>query len=1028
MMSNKLFSGKSRQPRQRHILHVWGLVVVLAAFFSVMAHLLWSGYVDAVRATEKSTLDLANLYESHLNASLRRADAVLLNMTLSLPPIYKTLAGGEMSRAAVAVQVENHVIGFEEVTGVYLVDARGMLRYASDSSLVDIDLADRDYFYQLRDRPAQRFFISDVLTARTTGKATVMLARPVLGAKGEFLGVVGLAMNLDFLGKLLASSVLRNSQLAIRRIEDGRLVVRNYLEDADENTVVPDGLIQKVIGSGQVQGSYTENGWIGGSGRILGFRKVAAYPWVVVVGTRKGDAMVDWQSRGSAILAIMLFMGCGGLLLIRALNRAHQEILDVVGEMGKLSLAVEQNPNSVVITDLEGNIEYVNLGFCNNTGYVAEEVVGQNARLLKSGQTPIASFESMWQSLLEGRSWKGEFINRSKGGELQTNFAHVLPLRQEDGSITNYVSIQEDITEKKRQGDELKRYRLHLEELVKERTSQLLDANAVLLRHHAEIAELYNDAPCGYHSLDSDGRFIRINDTELAWLGYRRDEVERELAFGELLATHDQAAFSAHFAQLRDSNVVSVAQYDMVRRDGSLLPVQINSRPVRDADGRFLHSLATVIDNTERKLWEQHITTLNEALAQRARDLEAATQVAESANRSKSVFLSNMSHEIRTPMSAIIGMTYLLRREVSGSKPEDYLNKISAAAQHLLGIINDILDISKIEAGKLVLEQMDINLHAVFGNVTSLIAQRAQEKGLLLSCYIDPRIPAVLQGDPLRLGQVLLNFAGNAVKFTESGAIEIRASLIELHGEHIRIRFTVEDHGIGISAADQVRLFTPFEQADGSTTRKYGGTGLGLAICQKLTQLMHGEVGVESVQGKGSLFWFTARLGCRPAGSGRPSGVIAETLAEDHAEQILLHDYHGRRILLAEDNLINQEVIREFLTDIGMLVDTADNGAVAVDLAARRDYDLILMDMQMPEMGGIEATRLIRCRPGGQQVPIVALTANAFEEDRERCLAAGMDDFLGKPVNPERFFATLLRWLTVGKRLSSAAAPSETAT
>jgi CheY-like chemotaxis protein len=191
---------------------------------------------------------------------------------------------------------------------------------------------------------------------------------------------------------------------------------------------------------------------------------------------------------------------------------------------------------------------------------------------------------------------------------------------------------------------------------------------------------------------------------------------------------------------------------------------------------------------------------------------------------------------------------------------------------------------------------------------------------------------------------------------------------------------------------------------------------------------MHGEVGVESVQGKGSLFWFTARLGCRPAGSSRPSGVVVDTLAEDHAEQILLNDYHGRRILLAEDNLINQEVIREFLMDIGMLVDTADNGAVAVDLAAQRDYDLILMDMQMPEMGGIEATRLIRCQPGGQQVPIVALTANAFEEDRERCLAAGMDDFLGKPVDPERFFATLLRWLTVGKRLSGAAAPSETAT
>ena len=1021
-MTRRFLPERSAPERHRHALQLGGLAAVLATLLSLMGHLLWSGYWDAVRSAESVTMGLANLYESHLNASLRRADAVLLDMSQDLQRPYETWAGSKLERAAIAALAEKHLIGFDEVTGIYLVDAQGHLRYASDSSLVGINLADRDYFRKLRGQPAQQLFVSEMLTARTTGKATVMLARPVLDRSGAFLGIVGATLNLGFLEKLLASASLGpNGTLSIRRSDDSRLVVQNP-SAGETGTVAPqEPRIQKMIETGEVQGSLTEGNLIGERGRILSFRKVAAYPWYVVVGVAKQDVMADWQRRVYAVAAILLVMGGGALVLIRALSRAHREILEAARAMTKLSLAVEQNPSSVVITDLDGNIEYVNQGFSSSTGYAAEEIIGRNASLLKSGLTPPSTFADLWASLSQGGSWKGEFINRSKAGELQTNFAHVLPIRQYDGRISNYVSIQEDITEKKRQGEELNHYRHHLEVLVKERTGQLLEANAVLFRHHAEIAELYNDAPCGYHSLDAAGRFIRINDTELAWLGYDREVVEKRFFFSQVIAGHDLAAFETNFALLRDSRVVSVAEYDMVRRDGSLLPVLINSRPVRDAEGRFLHSLATVIDNTERKAWERHITMLNEALEQRARDLEAATRVAETANRSKSAFLSNMSHEIRTPMNAIIGLTYLLRREVSGSKPDDYLNKISAAAQHLLGIINDILDISKIEAGKLKLEHMDLNLHAVFDNVSSLTGQKAKEKGLHLACFIDPRLPTVLQGDPLRLGQVLLNFASNAVKFAERGSIEMRASLVEHSGQRVVIRFEVEDHGIGIAPADQERLFAAFEQADGSTTRKYGGTGLGLAICQKLTQLMHGQVGVSSELGRGSLFWFTASLGCGAAGLHRPAGMRLADGNSAEAEYILQRDYSGCRVLLAEDNPINQEVVNEFLMDLGFIVDTADNGAIAVELAARFSHDLILMDMQMPEMGGIEAAQLIRRLPGRRRVPIVALTANAFEEDRERCLAAGMDDFLGKPVEPELFFATLLRWLAAEKRPSGMA-------
>lgn len=387
---------------------------------------------------------------------------------------------------------------------------------------------------------------------------------------------------------------------------------------------------------------------------------------------------------------------------------------------------------------------------------------------------------------------------------------------------------------------------------------------------------------------------------------------------------------------------------------------------------------------------------------------EVAKDAAVAANRAKSTFLANMSHELRTPMSGIMGMTQLALRHTRDPKLKDQLSKVIQSAQHLLHIINDILDIAKIEAERLTLEKIEFRFGQILEDAMGLIGHQALAKQLKLFLDLAPEVARLsLRGDPMRLEQILLNLAGNAVKFTEQGSISVRARLVQESSAEVLLRCEVQDSGIGIAVEDQKRLFTAFSQADDSMTRKYGGTGLGLAISKRLVQMMGGEIGVDSQAGQGSRFWFTVRLDKAP----RDNVVPAQILERSSAEEWIKARHSGTRILVAEDEPINQEISRGLLEGAGLKVDLAEDGALAVAMARQQPYALILMDMQMPNLNGVDATRAIRIMPGYADIPILAMTANALSVDRQACLDAGMNEHLAKPIAPDILFTTLLKWL-----------------
>ena len=508
-----------------------------------------------------------------------------------------------------------------------------------------------------------------------------------------------------------------------------------------------------------------------------------------------------------------------------------------------------------------------------------------------------------------------------------------------------------------------------------------------------EIQDLYNNAPCGYHSIDANARIIAINDTELKWLEYTRDEVIGQLSIYDVLDEETAKSVRDNFPEFKRRGYVRERRLTMRTKSGRTFPVVLNSVAVYDTEGNYISSRSTVYDITEQQKTERALK-------------EAKQQALESAHV-KEQFLANMSHEIRTPINSVIGFTNLLQKTALSEDQKQFVNLIQSASENLLTIINDILDISKIEAGMLRIEKNPFSLRGLCNSIETMFYHKAREKSLSFSIYIQENIPDTLTGDAVRLTQILVNLISNAIKFTQKGGITINITSISQTGESARLRFSVKDSGIGIPPDKLEAVFERFQQGETDTTRKYGGTGLGLSIVKNLVQLQGGDISVNSDPGKGTEFIFEIEYSLVTVTEPIPS-VLPDKI------DIGPGAFPDAKILVVEDNAMNQLLIKYTFQSWKMNFELADNGAKAIEWLQRDKFDLVLLDIQMPLMDGYATSQTIR-KELKSDIPIIAMTAHALAGEREKCLSYGMNDYISKPIHEKELYMLLKRYLDDGK-------------
>lgn len=698
-------------------------------------------------------------------------------------------------------------------------------------------------------------------------------------------------------------------------------------------------------------------------------------------------AEYDHQQKISNQYRVALFVVAGLLALwigfaMYRLNQASSKLRETVSELNFQKYTMDQHA-IVSITDVKGTITYVNDKFCEISKYTREELLGQNHRIIKSDEHGVEVFREMWRTIANGNVWHGEIHNRAKDGSSYWVASTIVPFLNERGKPFQYISVRTDITPQK------------LMEAEVSKSQQFLQ----------NITDTMGD---GVYVLNGEGICTFINPEATKLLGWRAKDILGEHIHDivhvneETIGSDDKTSCPVCLSTMTGESFR--ADTEMFRhKDGSTFPVSIASVPMKD-NGKIIGSVVIFQNISER--------------IQAARALEEAKIEADAANQAKSNFLANMSHEIRTPMNAVIGFSHLMLQTALNTSQLDYVKKIQSSATSLLGIINDILDFSRIEAGKLSIEAKSFRIEKIINQVFTLISLPAEEKGLNVIVNISPNVPDIVSGDPLRLAQVLTNLANNAVKFTSEGRIEITVEAVKSIEDECVVRFEVRDTGIGLTEEQIARLFQSFSQADASTTRKYGGSGLGLSISKTLVELMGGQIGVESTPGVGSRFFFTTRFGVAMSdhlSEDRNNRQVLRIANEPSRDVQAIQRILGGRVLLVEDNEINQQVACELLERNGLAVTIAANGIEALAALNAEDFDLVFMDIQMPEMDGFQATAEIRADTRFQNLPIVAMTAHALVSDVEDCLEAGMDDHIAKPIDPDMLFDVLVRWMNMAE-------------
>jgi two-component system CheB/CheR fusion protein len=792
----------------------------------------------------------------------------------------------------------------------------------------------------------------------------------------------------------------------------------------------------------------------------------------------------------------------GAVLLfedVTALRGAEAERLESESRYRQVT---ESLPQLVWTCTADGPCDYLSPQWVRYTGVPEAEQLGFGWLEQLHPDDRQRTVDHWMSTAGQGLDFEVEFRIRRYDGAYRWFHTQARPLRDAQGRVVKWYGSNTDIDDRKSAEAALQLAAATLEQRVAVRTAELERASAELAQAVRELEDLFHNAPCGYHSIDPQGRILRINDTELRWLGYGREEVVGR-PVGELMTPAGRATLAANYPRILGGETLTDLEVEFLRKDGRILPMLVSATPVFDAEGRYLHSRSVLLDHTKMRAQQQTLRRIltaapmavrvarlsdnrtvfvNEAftkLVQRSTEeaieldvrqfyvdkaafdgivqrlaagesvrnqlvelhrpedpanrvwalasfmvvdyegqraalawlfdvteLEQAKRLAEGASLAKSRFLANMSHEIRTPMNGVIGMIEHARRDLKDPLQVERLDKALGSARRLLAILNDILDLSKIEAGHAKLNPAPTDLADCAEGLRALYDQVAQQKGLVLVIELDPVLTQrSVMTDALRLRQVLDNLVANAIKFSSQGEVRLRIAPEHEDAAGVTVCFEVIDQGVGIAPRDQARVFEMFEQANVGSGARPVGTGLGLAISRDLVDMMGGTIGLHSQPGQGSTFWFKLPM----TWAAQLPTAAPGPLPTPSTDQWLRHA--GARALVAEDNELNQEVLRLFLEDLGLQVEIAADGRQAFDVAARSRYDLIFIDMQMPVMDGLEATRALRREGLNLHTPVIAMTANAFEEDRQACLDAGMNDFLAKPLLPEELERKAFEWL-----------------
>ncbi|WP_457574676.1 PAS domain S-box protein [Desulfolithobacter sp.] len=908
-----------------------------------------------------------------------------------------------------------NMAGIQHITAVFIMDSSGTCLFSSKPGFVGKNYGFRPYFTKaIKGVPA--IYLAKGVTSHQVG---IYFAHPVTSNQGkEIIGVAVLKIAPAFFDvtPIFSFTVLPLDQhlLRIGLVTDQGIFVDligntlHAIEPLDSHRLAllkatkqfPATAIQDLSFPSGTWDELTETGFLrqqtpDGKEYYLFSRSLGTTDLSIVhIVDRKWFHQAVHVPSGFYrallfIFALMLVIAC---LLIYLFDRRHRTTLEQAMELAKnedklrlFSKAVEQSGNSIVITDTEGSIIYVNPHFTAVTGYTLEEVYGQNPRVLKSGSQDKSVYHELWQTLLRGQTWKGVLHNRKKNGELYWEEATISPIIDSNGETTHYIAIKEDISDRVALTQQLKEEKEKLQLIVEHAG---LGIAIIINRHFSWVNQAGADL-FGYTSAD-----------EVVGKSSRILYPDNETFFQVGKAVYHSFARREIFKK----------EIRLKKKNGELFWAAITGKAL-DFDAPDQGIIWIVEDITPRKENEQQ--------------LQKAKKEAEEANAMKSRLLANISHDIRTPLHGILGTFSMLLAQNLKHEQDKLVRTGNRAAEFLLNLLNNLLDLSKIEAGQLVLDNYPFSIRELLGEVGEILAGQFSQKSVAYRYNVAPTIPTTLIGDALRIKQIIINLVGNSLKFTEQGSVTVSLTGEAQDNNKILLTCQVKDTGIGIPANQQERLFEAFTQADNSITRQYGGSGLGLSICRELCNLMGGRIWFESREGEGTVFYVTFLCA---VGSGKE--LAKEGLQQEKPD--MTRPSEPLTILIVDDNEANQDILRMMLEHDGHEVHIAANGLIALEKLMDSTFDLIFMDMQMPVMDGLTATRLIReCEAGtgldaidngavprvlldnlcqrlqNTYTPIIALTANALQDDKRRCEEAGMDNYLVKPFQREHLFYAL---------------------